>query len=32
MAFARFGLSGGPGTDEFWAAARMPASIPDDGG
>ncbi|MFH9061020.1 alpha/beta hydrolase-fold protein [Streptomyces coeruleorubidus] len=30
--FAAFGLPGTPGTDEFWAAARAPASIPDDGG
>jgi enterochelin esterase family protein len=30
--FAAFGLSGTPGTDEFWAAARTPASIPDGDG
>ncbi|EHN78054.1 putative esterase, partial [Streptomyces coelicoflavus ZG0656] len=26
--FAGFGLSGAPGTDAFWAAARTPASVP----
>ncbi|MDJ0463929.1 alpha/beta hydrolase-fold protein [Streptomyces sp. H27-C3] len=32
-AFAEFGLPRRPGTDEFWAAARTPASVPaDDGG
>ncbi|WP_447040412.1 alpha/beta hydrolase-fold protein [Streptomyces sp. DSM 118878] len=34
-AFADFGLPGAPGTEEFWAAARTPVSIPvpdDDGG
>ncbi|MBB5938469.1 alpha/beta hydrolase-fold protein [Streptomyces zagrosensis] len=32
-AFAAFGLPGTPGTDEFWAAARTPVSIPAaDGG
>ncbi|MEV0777125.1 alpha/beta hydrolase-fold protein [Streptomyces sp. NPDC050433] len=32
-AFAEFGLTGEPGTDEFWAAARTPVSVPaDDGG
>ncbi|CAM5294699.1 alpha/beta hydrolase-fold protein [Streptomyces atroolivaceus] len=31
--FAAFGLTGRPGTDEFWAAVRTPASVPaDDGG
>ncbi|MFC8225247.1 alpha/beta hydrolase-fold protein [Streptomyces sp. NPDC057287] len=31
--FARFGLSGVPGTEAFWAAVRAPASVPaDDGG
>jgi enterochelin esterase family protein len=31
--FARYGLPGEPGTDEFWAAARTPASVPaGDGG
>ncbi|MFI7129282.1 alpha/beta hydrolase-fold protein [Nonomuraea sp. NPDC050153] len=30
--FARFGLPGEPGTDEFWAAAGAPASVPADGG
>ncbi|OUD04971.1 alpha/beta hydrolase-fold protein [Streptomyces swartbergensis] len=30
--FAAFGLPGTPGTDEFWAAARTPASIPDGDG
>ncbi|MER5554730.1 alpha/beta hydrolase-fold protein [Streptomyces sp. NPDC002793] len=31
-AFARFGLEGGPGTEEFWTAARAPSSVPADGG
>ena len=32
-AFVGFGLPGKPGTDEFWAAAGTPASVPaDDGG
>lgn len=32
-AFAAFGLSGTPGTDAFWAAARGPVPVPaDDGG
>lgn len=32
-AFVEFGLPGKPGTDEFWAAAGTPASVPaDDGG
>ncbi|MEE1845620.1 MULTISPECIES: alpha/beta hydrolase-fold protein [unclassified Streptomyces] len=32
-AFAAFGLSGRPGTDAFWAAARTPVPVPDaDGG
>ncbi|MEU5294331.1 alpha/beta hydrolase-fold protein [Streptomyces umbrinus] len=32
-AFLAFGLPGEPGTDEFWAAAGTPASVPaDDGG
>ncbi|MFF3955083.1 alpha/beta hydrolase-fold protein [Streptomyces sp. NPDC001890] len=32
-AFAGFGLHGRPGTDEFWAAVRTPAPVPDgDGG
>ncbi|NEB09813.1 enterochelin esterase, partial [Streptomyces coelicoflavus] len=30
--FAGFGLSGAPGTDAFWAAARTPASVPDGDG
>lgn len=31
--FAAFGLPGTPGTDEFWEAARTPASVPaGDGG
>ncbi|MFC4114485.1 alpha/beta hydrolase-fold protein [Nonomuraea zeae] len=32
--FARFGVRGQPGSDEFWAAARTPVSVPagDDGG
>ncbi|MCF6475977.1 enterochelin esterase [Nonomuraea sp. MG754425] len=31
--FARFGCPGEPGTEEFWAAAATPASVPDgDGG
>jgi hypothetical protein len=31
-AFVAFGLPGKPGTDEFWAAARTPASVPADNG
>ncbi|WP_030756801.1 alpha/beta hydrolase-fold protein [Streptomyces sp. NRRL F-5135] len=31
-AFAGFGLPGEPGSDEFWAAARTPVSVPADGG
>ncbi|MFD7282474.1 alpha/beta hydrolase-fold protein [Streptomyces sp. NPDC059862] len=31
-AFVAFGLSGAPGTDEFWTTARTPASIPDGDG
>ncbi|WP_030719403.1 alpha/beta hydrolase-fold protein [Streptomyces sp. NRRL S-237] len=31
-AFAAFGLPGEPGSEEFWAAARAPASVPADGG
>lgn len=32
-AFAAYGLPGRPGSDEFWAAARTPVSVPaDDGG
>ncbi|MCX4562746.1 alpha/beta hydrolase-fold protein [Streptomyces phaeochromogenes] len=31
-AFLAFGLPGEPGTDEFWAAAGTPASVPADGG
>ncbi|MEV2229430.1 alpha/beta hydrolase-fold protein [Streptomyces phaeochromogenes] len=32
-AFVAYGLPGEPGTDEFWAAAGTPASVPaDDGG
>ncbi|MFJ2914770.1 alpha/beta hydrolase-fold protein [Streptomyces sp. NPDC087228] len=31
-AFAGFGLPGRPGSDEFWAAARTPVSVPADGG
>ncbi|MFD5389773.1 alpha/beta hydrolase-fold protein [Streptomyces sp. NPDC127074] len=31
-AFVGFGLPGTPGTDEFWAAAGTPASVPADGG
>ncbi|MGA5703184.1 alpha/beta hydrolase-fold protein [Peterkaempfera bronchialis] len=31
-AFAEFGLPGRPGTDEFWAAAGTPSSVPADGG
>ncbi|MGP3940054.1 alpha/beta hydrolase-fold protein [Streptomyces sp. 6N106] len=31
-AFVAFGLPGTPGTDEFWAAAGTPASVPADGG
>lgn len=27
-AFLAFGLPGTPGTDEFWAAAGTPASVP----
>ncbi|WP_282791424.1 alpha/beta hydrolase-fold protein [Streptomyces sp. CC224B] len=30
--FAEFGLPGEPGTEEFWAAAGAPASVPADGG
>lgn len=31
--FAGFGLTGTPGSDDFWAAARTPASVPSgDGG
>ncbi|MEL5955439.1 alpha/beta hydrolase-fold protein [Streptomyces sp. CLV115] len=30
--FAGFGLPGEPGTDEFWAVARTPVSVPADGG
>lgn len=30
--FDRYGLSGTPGTDEFWEAARAPVSRPADGG
>ncbi|WDV56004.1 alpha/beta hydrolase-fold protein [Streptomyces coeruleorubidus] len=30
--FAAFGLPGTPGTDEFWVAARTPASVPDGDG
>ncbi|MER5367749.1 alpha/beta hydrolase-fold protein [Streptomyces sp. NPDC002722] len=30
--FAGFGLPGEPGTDEFWAAARTPVSVPAEGG
>ncbi|MCX4705318.1 alpha/beta hydrolase-fold protein [Streptomyces sp. NBC_01373] len=30
--FAAFGLPGAPGTDEFWATASTPASIPDGDG
>ncbi|WP_405571439.1 alpha/beta hydrolase-fold protein [Streptomyces phaeochromogenes] len=29
-AFVAYGLPGEPGTDEFWAAAGSPASVPDD--
>ncbi|MFE9017352.1 alpha/beta hydrolase-fold protein [Streptomyces sp. NPDC007808] len=33
ISFDAFGLPGAPGTAEFWAAARTPASVPtDDGG
>ncbi|MGV2918882.1 alpha/beta hydrolase-fold protein [Streptomyces alfalfae] len=31
-AFADFGLPGAPGSEEFWAAARTPASVPASGG
>ncbi|KKD08075.1 alpha/beta hydrolase-fold protein [Streptomyces sp. WM6386] len=31
-AFVRFGLSGRPGTDAFWAAVRAPRSVPAPGG
>ncbi|MFD4934807.1 alpha/beta hydrolase-fold protein [Streptomyces virginiae] len=31
-AFAAFGLPGEPGSEEFWAAAGAPASVPADGG
>ncbi|MFI6638822.1 alpha/beta hydrolase-fold protein [Streptomyces sp. NPDC050504] len=31
-AFAAYGLSGAPGTEAFWAAARTPLSVPADGG
>ncbi|MFE2018813.1 alpha/beta hydrolase-fold protein [Streptomyces sp. NPDC059499] len=32
-AFAAYGMPGRPGSDEFWAAARTPASVPaGDGG
>ncbi|MER7053673.1 MULTISPECIES: alpha/beta hydrolase-fold protein [unclassified Streptomyces] len=31
-AFAAFGLSGAPGTEAFWAAARTPASVPEGDG
>ncbi|MCG5212994.1 alpha/beta hydrolase-fold protein [Streptosporangium soli] len=30
--FAKFGFPGEPGTDEFWAAAGTPASVPAGGG
>ncbi|WP_217168028.1 alpha/beta hydrolase-fold protein [Streptomyces sp. AC512_CC834] len=30
--FAAFGLSGAPGTDDFWASARSPVAIPDGDG
>ncbi|MER5213898.1 alpha/beta hydrolase-fold protein [Streptomyces sp. NPDC002838] len=30
--FVAFGLPGAPGTEEFWAAARTPVSIPDGDG
>ncbi|MEU1471086.1 alpha/beta hydrolase-fold protein [Streptomyces sp. NPDC005761] len=30
--FAAFGLPATPGTGEFWAAARAPASVPAEGG
>ncbi len=30
--FVEFGLPGTPGTDEFWAAAGTPVSLPADGG
>ncbi|MCX5275627.1 alpha/beta hydrolase-fold protein [Streptomyces virginiae] len=31
-AFAAFGLPGEPGSEDFWAAAGAPASVPADGG
>ncbi|MFG2972883.1 alpha/beta hydrolase-fold protein [Streptomyces sp. NPDC048331] len=31
-AFTAFGLPGEPGSEEFWAAAGAPASVPADGG
>ncbi|MFD3309049.1 alpha/beta hydrolase-fold protein [Streptomyces sp. NPDC058694] len=31
-AFVAYGLPGKPGTDEFWAAAGTPASVPDGNG
>ncbi|MGW7328587.1 alpha/beta hydrolase-fold protein [Streptomyces sp. NPDC054840] len=31
-AFVAFGLPGEPGSEEFWAAAGAPASVPADGG
>ncbi|MER7821057.1 alpha/beta hydrolase-fold protein [Streptomyces sp. NPDC096097] len=31
-AFAAFGLPGEPGSEEFWAAAGAPVSVPVDGG
>ncbi|GAA3994535.1 alpha/beta hydrolase-fold protein [Streptomyces marokkonensis] len=31
-AFAAFGLPGAPGTEDFWATARTPASVGDGGG
>ncbi|MFE1202329.1 alpha/beta hydrolase-fold protein [Streptomyces sp. NPDC058762] len=30
--FTGFGLPGAPGTEDFWAAARTPASVPDGEG
>lgn len=30
--FARYGLTGEPGTEQFWQAARSPVSAPDGGG
>lgn len=30
--FAAYGLSGEPGSEEFWAAAAGPSSVPADGG